>query len=41
MKKIINPWRRSAEGRLQGKNQEGYKSLGSYAIVYNIKCFIG
>ena len=22
MKKIINPWRRSAEGRLQGKNHE-------------------
>ena len=22
MKKIINPWHRSAEGRLQGKNHE-------------------
>ena len=28
MKKIINPWRRSAEGRLQGKNHEGYNCFG-------------
>jgi len=27
MKKIINPWRRSAEGRLQGKNHEGYLTI--------------
>ena len=27
-KKIINPWRRSAEGRLQGKNHEGYNCFG-------------
>ena len=28
MKKIINLWRRSAEGRLQGKNHEGYNFFG-------------
>ena len=28
MKKIMNPWRRSVEERLQGKNHEGYNCFG-------------
>ncbi len=28
MKKIINPWRRSAEGRLQSKNHPEYNCFG-------------
>ena len=27
-RKIINPWRRSAEGRLQGKNHPEYNCFG-------------